>query len=102
MFFRWENLTEPIPEDPVEISKHDTVWTFDKYHTIHCVYILELAALAASMASSGNQDVFLNHVAANSKHTRHCTELLSGNISFPGETEIHRPGSALRCKGLKS
>lgn len=100
MFFRWPNLTEPIPEDPLEISKHDTIWTFDEYHTIHCVYILELAALAAGMASSGQQDVFLNHIAANSKHTKHCTELLSGNNTSPGPTEIHRPGAALRCKGL--
>lgn len=102
MFFRWSNLTEPIPEDPVEISRHDTIWTFDKYHTIHCVYILELAALAAAMASSGHQDVSLNHIAANSKHTKHCTELLSGNITSPGPTEIHRPGAALHCKKLQS
>lgn len=102
MFYRWSNLTEPIPEDPVEISRHDTIWTFDEYHTIHCVYILELAALAAAMASSGHQDVYLNHIAANSKHTKHCTELLSGDITSPGPTEIHRPGAALRCKGLQS
>ncbi|USP80825.1 hypothetical protein yc1106_08099 [Curvularia clavata] len=102
MFFRWPNLTEPIPEDPLEISRHDTIWTFDAYHTMHCVYILELAALAAGMASSGQQDVFLNHIAANSKHTKHCTELLSGNNSSPGPTEIHRPGAALRCKRLET
>jgi hypothetical protein len=100
MFFRWENLIGPIPEDPVELSRHDTVWTFDEYHTIHCVYILELAAMAAAMASSGHQDVYVNHIAANSKHTRHCTELLSSNVTSPGPTEIRHPGAALRCKEL--
>ena len=102
MFFRWPNLTEPIPEDPLEISQHETVRTFDEYYTIHCVYILELAALAAAMASSGHHDVYLNHIAANSKHTKHCTELLSGNITSPGPIEIHRPGAALRCKLVQS
>jgi hypothetical protein len=100
MFFRWSNLTEPIPEDPLEISQHETIWTFDEYHTIHCVYILELAALAAAVVSSGHQGVYLNHIAANSKHTKHCTELLSSNITSPGPTEIRHPGAALHCDVL--
>ncbi|PSN64609.1 hypothetical protein BS50DRAFT_678674 [Corynespora cassiicola Philippines] len=51
MFFRWPNLTEPLSDDPMELSLHDTVWTFDEYHTTHCVYILELAAAREVMGS---------------------------------------------------
>lgn len=100
MFFRWPNLTEPISEDPMEISQYERVWTFDEYHTIHCIYILELAALAAAKAFSGHEAVYLNSISTNSKHTKHCTDLLSSNATSPGPVEIRRPGGILRCNVL--
>jgi hypothetical protein len=101
IFFRWSNLTEPISNDPMELSQYETVWTHDEYHKVHCGYFLELAALAADVEFSGNGGVHLNSESVQIKHSRHCDDLLlSEEVKSVGAVEISRPGGGLKCYSL--
>jgi hypothetical protein len=100
IFFRWSNLTEPLSNDPLELSQYDSVWTHDEYHKVHCGYFLELAALAADVGFSSHQKVYLNGESVQIKHSRHCDDLLLSKGTSPGAVEISRPGGGLRCYAL--
>ncbi|KAJ5051305.1 hypothetical protein J3E72DRAFT_278925 [Bipolaris maydis] len=97
MFFLSKNLTEPLSEDPLEISQHDQIWSHHEYHAIHCTYMLQLAATAAVMVSSGHHNVFLNSFSANADHIAHCSRALSNPVPDLRSVHIPRPGSALHC-----
>ncbi|KAI8938665.1 hypothetical protein NX059_004534 [Plenodomus lindquistii] len=112
LFYKDENLTQPLGEDAEELSTYETIWTTDAYHTQHCAYILELAALAAGRVfrrgngRGGNgkreeeeeeEEVWLNALSRNQAHTKHCTEWLTTAVHTPGPVEIHRPGAGLGC-----
>ncbi|KAI1676353.1 hypothetical protein KJE20_14056 [Pyrenophora tritici-repentis] len=86
IWFRWPNLTEPI-SDPSEMIKLDEIWSYGAFHVWHCLYMAQLAVLAAMRVSSGEHNVLLNSRSTESEHVEHCFSFATDIILHPSTTQ---------------
>lgn len=75
-WFRWANLTEPIPQDENELSKYRSVWTTEGWHVAHCLYTWRVSTRALARVGAGEKGIYVVEEATSSAHVDHCNMLV--------------------------
>ncbi|ORY60118.1 uncharacterized protein BCR38DRAFT_488306 [Pseudomassariella vexata] len=91
VFFRDENLTEPIDDDPQTLSQYTDFWGSPEYHDVHCFYVIYQGVEAAVEATRNERDVYLMSHATDTGHTEHCVNAIRESIrGVTDPTKINR------------
>lgn len=98
-WYRWHNFTEPVAQDPAELSRHNYLWTTNDWHITHCLYMWRLTNNAVNRIASGEKGVYVLEDAIAGGHVSHCNMLVSDKVN-PGLTPLRAFRTIGKCVRL--
>ena len=98
-WYRWHNFTEPVAQDPAELSRYNYLWTTNDWHITHCLYMWRLTNHAVNRVASGEKGVYVLEDAIAGGHVSHCNMLVSDKVN-PGQTPLRAFRTIGKCVRL--
>ena len=98
-WYRWHNFTEPVAQDPAELSKYNYLWTTNDWHITHCLYMWRLTNNAVNRIAAGEKGVYVLEDAIAGGHVSHCNMLVSDKVN-PGQTPLRAFRTIGKCVRL--
>lgn len=98
-WYRWHNFTEPVAQDPAELSRYNYLWTTNDWHISHCLYMWRLTNNAVNRVATGEKGVYVLEDAIAGGHVSHCNMLVSDKVN-PGQTPLRAFRTIGKCVRL--
>lgn len=98
-WYRWHNFTEPVAQDPAELSRYNYLWTTNDWHITHCLYMWRLTNSAVNRVAVGEKGVYVLEDAIAGGHVSHCNMLVSDKVN-PGQTPLRAFRTIGKCVRL--